>query len=169
VLEFTRSGLSGGSYSLPGGFRLTREFEVFRFHKPAEMNTAESRSLLVPDSKEGSGLLLLDGEGFKVSWGPAWQAGSTEGLEIPLLVLEFPLRLRGWEPGDRIQLPFGTKKLKKLFGESKIPVERRQRIPILLDSQDRILWVAGLASSVLIAASVGTEAFFLGIRNVDQD
>jgi tRNA(Ile)-lysidine synthase len=168
VLEFTRSGLSGSGFSLPGGFRLTREFELLRLHKPVDMDTTESQALLLPDPGEGEGLLLLDGEGFKVSWGPVMQKGSTVGLEVPLSALEFPLRLRGWEPGDRIQLPFGTKKLKKLFGESKIPVEQRQRIPILLDSQDRILWVAGLASSVLIAASVGTEAFFVGIRNVDQ-
>lgn len=168
VLEFTRSGRSGGSFSLPGGFRLTREFELLRLHRPVDTRMAESRALVLQDPGEGSGLLLLNGEGYQVSWGPAWKKESTEGLKIPLPALDFPLKLRGWEPGDRIQLPFGTKKLKKLFGESKIPVEQRHRIPILLDSQERILWVAGLASSVLIAASVGTEAFFVGIRNVDQ-
>lgn len=168
VLEFTRSGVSGGSYSLPGGFRLTREFEVLRLHRPGEADTAESRALTLPNPEKGSGFLCLDGKGFQVTWGAARPDGSDDFLEIPLSVLEFPLRLRGWEPGDRIQLPYGSKKLKKLFGEARVSVEKRLRIPILFDSRDRVLWVAGLASSALIPASVGTEAFFIGIRNVDQ-
>jgi tRNA(Ile)-lysidine synthase len=169
ALEFTRNGVSGGSYSLPGGFRLTREFELLRLYKPDEANTAENQALILPGPEEGRRLLHLDGMGFEVTWGAVRAEEWDHILEIPLSGLEFPLRLRGWEPGDRIQLPYGTKKLKKLFGEARISVEKRGRIPILLDSQDRIFWVAGLASSVLITASDGTEAFFVGIRNVDQN
>ena len=168
ALEFTRTGLSGGSFALPGGFRLTREFEVLRLERLADPGTAESRALVLPDPEEGRGLVSLEGKEFEVVWGKDGPKGSDHLLEIPLPVLKFPLRLRGWKPGDRIQLEYGTKKLKKLFGEARIPVERRPWIPILLDSQDRVLWVAGLASSVLTAASVGTEAFFVGIRRVDQ-
>jgi tRNA(Ile)-lysidine synthase len=129
---------------------------------------SETRGLVVPDRDGGSGLLRLGGKELEVSWGPVKPEGIEVLLEIPQPALSFPLRLRGWEPGDRIELPYGTKKLKKLFGEARIPLQERSQIPVLLDSQDRILWVAGLASSVLVAASVGTEAFFVGIRDVDQ-
>jgi tRNA(Ile)-lysidine synthase len=168
ALEFTRSGVSGGSYSLPGGFRLIREFEVLRLHRAGETDRAESSALVLSGPEDGSGLLSLDGKGFHVMWGAVRPDGSNDLVEAPRGVLEFPLRLRQWMPGDRIQLPYGTKKLKKLFGEARIPVEQRLRIPILLDARNRVLWVAGLASSVLMAASVETDAFFVGIRNVDQ-
>lgn len=171
VLEFTRSGISGGAYSLPGGHRLTRDFEVLRLEKPTDEIVAESRHLVLPDPEEGRGFLSLEGNFFEVVWGqggPEESEESDDVLELPLSGLKFPLILRGWEHGDRIQLSYGTKKLKKLFGEARIPVERRPWIPILLDSQDRVLWVAGVASSVLIEASAGSEAFLVGIRRVDQ-
>ena len=168
VLEFTRTGESGRGYSLPGGFRLSREFEVLRLHRPDEGDTSEAQVLVVPDREGGSGILRLGGKELEVTWGPVRPVGSVDLLEIPRSDLAFPLRFRAWAAGDRIELPYGTKKLKKLFGEAKIPVEERSRIPVLIDSHGRILWVAGLASSVLVAASAGTEAFFVGIRNVDQ-
>ena len=82
--------------------------------------------------------------------------------------LEFPLLLRGWEPGDRIQLSYGTKKLKKLFSEARIPVDQRYRIPVLQDRGGRVLWAAGLASSTFTQVRDGPGTFFLGIRNVDK-
>jgi tRNA(Ile)-lysidine synthase len=168
VLEFTRTGESGRSHSLPGGFRFSREFELLRLHRPGEEDTSGTRVLVVPDQEEGSGLLRLGGKVLEVTWGPVRPVGSADLLEIPSSDLAFPLKFRAWAAGDRIELPYGTKKLKKLFGEARIPVEERLRIPVLVDSLDRILWVAGLASSVLVGASVGTEAFFVGIRNVAQ-
>lgn len=47
--------------------------------------------------------------------------------------------------GDRIS-PFGmtgTKKVKDLFIDSKIPFERRPMIPIVTCS-DQVIWVAGI-------------------------
>lgn len=68
--------------------------------------------------------------------------------------------------GDRIKLAHGTKKLKKLFLEARVPVRERSRIPVLSDREGRVLWVGGLASSRLLQAT--PPDFFLGIRNVDE-
>jgi len=38
----------------------------------------------------------------------------------------------------------GHKKLQDLFVDEKIPQQQRQRIPLVVDSQGRIIWVAGL-------------------------
>jgi tRNA(Ile)-lysidine synthase len=82
--------------------------------------------------------------------------------------LDFPLVLRGWEPGDRIQLPYGTKKLKKLFSEARVPVGERSRIPVLADRKGRVLWILGLAcSSSLVTSEEGT--FLIGIRHADTN
>ena len=70
-------------------------------------------------------------------------------------------------PGDRILLSYGTKKLKKLLAEAKIPVKERARTPVLVDEGGLVLWVAGVASSARIPVREGTEAFFLGIRHAE--
>ena len=41
--------------------------------------------------------------------------------------------LRGRESGDAIRLPGGTKSLKKLFIDRKIPASRRASIPVIAD------------------------------------
>jgi tRNA(Ile)-lysidine synthase len=89
-------------------------------------------------------------------------------VELPLSNLDFPLVLRGWKPGDRIHLPYGTKKLKKLFSEARTPVYERGRTPLLLDGKGRVLWVEGIASSTLVRAGEGSETLFIGIGNVDK-
>jgi tRNA(Ile)-lysidine synthase len=89
-------------------------------------------------------------------------------VEIPLSGVVFPLIVRGWLPGDRIHLPYGTKKLKKLFAEASIPVDQRSRTPVLQDGAGRVLWVAGIASSTFVQAREGSGTLFLGIRNVEK-
>jgi tRNA(Ile)-lysidine synthetase-like protein len=54
---------------------------------------------------------------------------------------------RGWREGDRIRLAGGTRKLKKLFGDRRIPVSERARLPVLADRSGNILWVEGLATA----------------------
>lgn len=59
-------------------------------------------------------------------------------------LLEAPLLLRGWRPGDRFR-PLGMrgeKKLQDFFVDAKVPREERGRIPLLL-AGERIAWVAG--------------------------
>ena len=59
--------------------------------------------------------------------------------------LDFPLTLRSFRPGDRIQ-PLGMegeKKVKDLFIDCKIPALQRKRVPLLFGG-DRLLWVAGV-------------------------
>jgi tRNA(Ile)-lysidine synthase len=59
-------------------------------------------------------------------------------------VLQFPLRIRNFRPGDRFQ-PLGVKgsqKLKEFFIDHKIPRFERSKIPLLV-SGERIVWVVG--------------------------
>lgn len=54
---------------------------------------------------------------------------------------------RGWRAGDRIRLAGGTRKLKKLFGDRRIPLSERARLPVLADRSGNVLWVEGLATA----------------------
>jgi len=61
----------------------------------------------------------------------------------------FPLTVRSRLPGDRIQLPNmpGTKKLKELFIDLKVPPSQRDKVPCILDGEGRLIWVCGIRKS----------------------
>jgi tRNA(Ile)-lysidine synthase len=59
-------------------------------------------------------------------------------------VLDGPLCLRAWRPGDRFR-PLGLrgrKKLQDFFVDAKVPRDERRRVPLLVVG-DRIAWVVG--------------------------
>lgn len=58
-----------------------------------------------------------------------------------------PLGVRSRRPGDRLRLPglAGRKKLQDLFVDRKVPRDQRDRVPLVVDRQDRIVWVPGHA------------------------
>lgn len=67
------------------------------------------------------------------------------------LVLEKPeqVKLRHRMPGDKMRFSYGTKKLKKLFIDEKIPQVRRQKSWVIADESNEILWVLGIKKTDL--------------------
>ncbi|WP_316746286.1 tRNA lysidine(34) synthetase TilS [Pedobacter gandavensis] len=60
--------------------------------------------------------------------------------------LIYPLILRSRHPGDKFK-PFGMKHYKKLsdfFIDEKIPVTRKDTVPILLNGNGEVIWLAGM-------------------------
>jgi len=76
--------------------------------------------------------------------------------------IDFPLRLRSFQPGDRIQMPelSGHKKLKALFAENRWTHEERQRA-LVLESRGKVLWVPGLRHGRCQAISTDTKSGFV--------
>ena len=54
-----------------------------------------------------------------------------------------PLTLRGRQPGDTIRLTGGSRTLKKLFIDRRIPASQRDRIPVVADEQG-VLGIYGI-------------------------
>jgi tRNA(Ile)-lysidine synthase len=59
----------------------------------------------------------------------------------------------------------GTKSLKKLFLEERIPRSRRATLPVLTDATGRVLWVAGIERDLLTVPRGDELAFSLTIVN----
>jgi tRNA(Ile)-lysidine synthase len=54
------------------------------------------------------------------------------------------LAVRNRRPGDRLRATAaGRRKLQDLLVDRRVPREERDRVPIVVDAQDRIVWVAG--------------------------
>ncbi len=78
----------------------------------------------------------------------------TAGVESDLVV-------RGWRPGDALQvlgLSGRKKKVQDLFVDRKVPRSRRHQVPLVTDAAGRIVWVAGHAQSEAFAVTSATKS-----------
>lgn len=75
--------------------------------------------------------------------------GNTNLIRLKVDEISMPLKIRTRKEGDLIKpINFnGRKKLKSLFIDNKIPLRERDKYPILVDSDDNILWVVNLSKS----------------------
>lgn len=90
------------------------------------------------------------------------QLGSAAGWQTTLdyALVKEGLFIRTWQEGDRIQ-PLGmegTKPLKKIWQENKIPLEKRNSMPILCH-QHEIVWIPGCCESENYKITDETEMF----------
>ena len=60
-----------------------------------------------------------------------------------------PLHVRTRKSGDKMKVKGlnGSKKVKDIFIDEKISLEKRNNIPIVIDSNDNILWIPGVKKS----------------------
>jgi tRNA(Ile)-lysidine synthetase-like protein len=68
--------------------------------------------------------------------------------------------VRNWQAGDLIR-PVGLggrKKLQDVFVDGKLPRLERRRLPLVVDAEDRVLWVPGLALDERARVTSGTKA-----------
>ena len=69
-------------------------------------------------------------------------------LRLSSSEIVLPLRVRTRKNGDRIKtFNGGTKKVKDIFIEKKIPLDKRDTWPIVVDSMDKIVWIPKLKKS----------------------
>ena len=61
---------------------------------------------------------------------------------------DFPITVRNFRPGDKIRLPYGTKKLSRHFIDHKIPKHQRHRWPVVIDRNGEIIFVPGIGPNI---------------------
>ena len=178
LIEFTTVGASGRGVALSGGLVLARDFdrlvlireEAARDERPLEIPAPGRRDS--SGQSQGVGETNIGGRRLVAFWSTAGlfagEAGRSPGDEVasfPLARLVFPLHLRPWRAGDRIRLPYGLKKLKKLLGEARIPASERRSVAVLVDAVDRVVWVPGVARAADLEPAPGEESLQIRIGN----
>ena len=114
----------------PGGVTITRNYGI--------LEVAETGEALAPVVLTVPGTVL---------WGDyrlTAAAGEGEGM---LIRTPGPITVRSRISGDAVRLPGGSKTLKKLFIDRKIPARQRDRIPVLADERG-ILAVYGFGTNL---------------------
>ena len=183
ALQFIRTGRSGRVVHLTRSLSLEREFDLLHLswagsRLPARRGSEPLDQVpLLREIPSGPGGIEIDfgGRHLLIEWTLGRSSESRQGrgagptgdreCRIGLDGLAFPLSLRGAQPGDRVRGPGGSRKLKKVFGELRVSVPDRRGTPLLVDGEDRILWVPGHYRSALAPAPPAAEgpALFLTI------
>ena len=103
------------------------------------------------------------GSPIPVAWGGDEPVQRRSSASFALAALRFPLMVRSRRPGDRIRLPGGTKKVKKVLLESRIPPSERHLVPLVVDIEGDVLWIPGLARAEWIGLEDSPDGLRIGI------
>jgi len=138
---------------------------AYRLEVPGEVSVPEAG---VTISAEPAGEL---GRSLASSWPKP--AGKPATERVVTVAASGPLAVRNWQPGDRFR-PLGLKghrkKLQDLFVDRKVSRAERARIPLVLDAQDRIVWVVGQGVSDDFRVTRGaTSVLVLKVRLLGED
>lgn len=152
---FISAGASGSALQLSHA-RLERAFDTIRL-TDTERNRPHriDQPLVIEAAGSGTGVTILGGQTFEVEWSARTTEAAHGAAAIALSTANFPLTIRGWRPGDRIHLPYGSKKLKKLFVEKRLERRRRHSVPVIVDANDKVLCVVGVARAADVAPDGG--------------
>lgn len=142
-----RIDLGGGTFCL-------REYGVLSFFLKEHAHQPFSYRL---ETAPASLFIAGTGQILSVSQLPnrgALPDGSPPGRNEALFdadELMFPLTVRSRLPGDSMQVLglAGTKKVKNIFIDEKIPPSLRSQIPVVTDAAGRIVWIPGVRRSGL--------------------
>ncbi len=166
AVEFTSHGSSGRARRLSGTLTLGREFDRLVL---AEVGAdGPDRRVVIQGAASGSGRLRVGGRPFTVTWGSEpVQARWSEAFSLE--EIRFPVVVRGWAPGDRMRFAYGTKKLKKLFREARVPVGDRRCRPVVAHGSGAVLWVPGVARARPARSVSGEDVLRIAIVDADAD
>ncbi len=117
----------------PGGVTIARNYDVLEIAQKTEK---------IPAQELTDVLCVL---GYRISCEPNTQSEQTAWSFA--VVPQGKMIIRSRQEGDTIRLNAGTKSLKKLFIDKKIPAALRNSIPVIADDAG-VLGVAGIGANV---------------------
>lgn len=169
VLDLARRPRGGGRVELPGGARLTREGDRLVLRRgDGEVPVPFSYPLAMPGEtavpEAGMVIIATMTEAADSLPDPRLLAPRGTVLDLDRLVL--PLTVRSRRPGDVFRPSGGgTVKLKKFLIDAKVPRGARDAIPLIVDAEGCIAWVAGLRTAEFCRLTPRTRyALILEVR-----
>jgi len=156
AVELATMGGTGRGVDMPGGVRVERSYDRLLVYGPDAAPKEFSVTLPVPGRVE----VPEAGVSVEVSLtkgGPGPVTGKGAAL-VDMDKITGPLTVRSRRPGDTFQ-PVGmegSKKLKELFIDLKLPRFERARTPIV-ECGGEIVWVAGIRADRRFAADEATK------------
>lgn len=128
------------TFDLPNGIVATREYSSLRFVKKEEK--------IEPYCIEFNDSVSLS-NGYTISTTKDDDDASNYTIRLNSKDLKFPLYIRNRRAGDKIKIKnmSGTKKVKNIMIDAKIPRSERDSYPLLVSADEEIIWIPGLRKS----------------------
>ncbi|AJD89401.1 hypothetical protein JMA_00840 [Jeotgalibacillus malaysiensis] len=141
ILELLKQAHPSGDLHLPESLTITRSYNDGYFHFQRETDDAAYTYLI----DKAQLIDLPDGHCLEVQTGEIVPDKPYRDLYY---VSEsfMPLTVRSRRVGDKIRLPDGkgSKKIKDVFIEKKVPLKQRSQHPIVTAADGSVLWIPGL-------------------------
>lgn len=138
IMNVIKSSKSNVSMHLPNGYKALKDYDYFKIVKEdetKEFSYVLDMEVFVPNGKIKRVLESNDTSNFVIRL-------NSEDVILPLIV-------RSRKDGDKMQVKNlnGSKKIKDILIDEKINKSIRDNIPVVIDSQNNILWLAGVKKS----------------------
>jgi tRNA(Ile)-lysidine synthase len=134
-----------GQFDFPNGLIVTRSYNSLSF----QFQPIKAESFRIEMTKPGV-IVLPNGGEIKSEYitGEIPAANSSSAI-FSVNRINWPVIIRSRNIGDRMTIKGmeGSKKLKSIFIDQKVPVQERNMWPVLTDKEDRIIWLPGLKKS----------------------
>ena len=142
IFSLFKSKNPSGKLDLPLGLKVVRSYHECHF----QFNTGNQDAFCF-EIKEPGEYALPNGDLIIFEYMSEMVATNTnDAIQLNRSDIVLPIIVRTREPGDRMSLKGmqGTKKIKDIFIDQKIPVDERNHWPIITDSNNRVLWLPAL-------------------------
>lgn len=155
IFSIIRNPHPSGILDLPNGLKIIRSYGKCLF----QQNPAERQPFHFELNGPGKVVLPQGGliEAAYVLEPIPLQNASTFVVDISKV--DLPLVIRTRKAGDRMTLKgmAGTRKIKDIFIDEKIPISKRDEWPVVTDHSGNILWLPGLkkSSHSIVSSEIG--------------
>ncbi len=144
VLSLMNSPHPSGSLDFPGDLKIVRSYKelYFRYQVPDK----EEKSFFFEISEPGE-ILLPNGDILRMEFiEDTSRTADKYSFVFQIDKTRLPLIVRTRRDGDRMAVKGlkGTKKLKDIFIDEKIPLHKRNSWPVITDRYNEILWLPGI-------------------------
>ena len=139
IIGMIRKGKSNSSITLPNNYQALKSYNYYKIEK---INKEAAYEYILEDE-----VILPNQKAIRKVSQKEDKSNNTIRLNSKDITL--PIKIRTRKNGDRMLVKNlnGTKKIKNIFIDEKIPIAKREEIPIVTDSNNTILWLPGVKKS----------------------
>ena len=139
INKLINSNKPNGSIKLPNNINIIKEYDILSFNSNINSKVEYCKELV-------SGLQMND---YEFIFEDNEELDSNYVCRLNSSDIKLPLYIRNRYDGDKMSIKNlnGSKKIKDIFIDEKIPLKERNAIPIVVDSEENIVWIPGVKKS----------------------
>jgi tRNA(Ile)-lysidine synthase len=140
----------------PAGLKVEKSYNQLRCHFCDDLHCSSSfhKHIKIPGKT-----ILPDGSAIIAKYVDAFSEETKDSFCFDASQVALPLHIRTRKHGDKMHLKGlnGSKKVKDIFIDAKVPRRKRAIWPIITDDHGEILWLVGLRKASLAKRSTSTS------------